>query len=467
MVHLFKELHPTDHFEITLPHAISTNERQLLTLFYQPLTGAEPISLYLTLWAEAEYSETSEMTHYYLMNVLTMPLGKVLEARIALEAIGLLRTWVKETGENRHFIYELVRPLDAKSFFKDPLLSMFLYSKIGEQAYRKLRQRFLKQVNKELHQEVTRSFIDVYKPVYTNVPKDFYEEAESKQHDYPFYYEQFDFGLLQSGLSEQLVPSAALTGEARELIAKLAFLYHLSPLDMQKVVMIALDEQMKLPEDRLKKASADYYKLTVSKDAPKLSKTFKHEAQQTTSENLSKEQELLHYLETTPPIQVLRDINNGKEPMPSSVKIAEDLVVQYGMPVGVVNVLLEYVMLSTDMKLPQKYVERIADHWSRKNLKTAKDAMDLARQERDKYAEWKTENTTKDTISPNPQSKSTQRKPNRRNNTRDEKVPDWFYKRDEKVETAPVPAQADAAVDFEKERQKILQKLGQQDGQVN
>ena len=57
MVHLFKELQPTDHFEITLPHALSTNERQLLTLFYQPLTGPEPISLYLTLWAEAEYAK--------------------------------------------------------------------------------------------------------------------------------------------------------------------------------------------------------------------------------------------------------------------------------------------------------------------------------------------------------------------------------------------------------------------------
>ena len=54
MVHLYKEIQPSDHFEITLPNVFSTNERQILTLFYQPLTGAEPISLYLTLWAEGE-----------------------------------------------------------------------------------------------------------------------------------------------------------------------------------------------------------------------------------------------------------------------------------------------------------------------------------------------------------------------------------------------------------------------------
>lgn len=447
MVHFFKELQATDHFEIVLPHALSTNERQLVTLFYQPLTGAEPISLYLTLWAEAEYAETKEMTHYYLMNVLSMSAKQVFEARIALEAIGLLRTYRQEYGDARKFIYELIRPLDAASFFNDPLLSMFLYSKIGEQPYRKLRQRFLARPSKEGYQEVTRSFIDVFKPVHTNVPQDLHDTKKQKQQDYPFYYNQFDFSLLQAGLSEQLVPSSALTVEAREMIAKLAFLYQLTPLDMQKVVLLSLDDDMRLQSDRLKKAAADYYKLTISKEAPKLAKTFTEQVPQ--KEQMTKEQELLHYLETTPPIQVLRDINKGKEPIPASVELAERLITTYGMPTGVVNVLLEYVMLSTDMKLPRKYVEQIADHWNRKNLQTAKEAMELARMERDKYAQWKADSTLKQT-QPAPRKQY-----NKKNGARDEKVPEWFYKRDEQPE--PVTGE----VDFEKERQKILQKLGQ------
>ena len=273
MVHMYKELLATDHFEITLPQSLSTNERQLLTLFYQPLTGPDPISLYLTLWAEGEDFTTGKMTHYYLMNVLGMSVRSIFEARIALEAIGLLRTWRKDENDSRTFIYELVRPLEAREFFADPLLSMFLFSKIGEQAYRKLRNRFCKQVDKQGFSEVTRTFTDVYKPVYTNVPQDILEERDTEQ-GYPFYFEQFDFDLLRAGLSEQLVPSSALTAEARHMIAKLAFLYHLSPLEMQKAVVLALDETMKLPLDRLKKAAADYYKIAISKDAPKLAKTF-------------------------------------------------------------------------------------------------------------------------------------------------------------------------------------------------
>ncbi|NLY79192.1 MAG: helicase DnaB, partial [Lysinibacillus sp.] len=386
MVLLYKELQPKDHFDIVLPHFLPTNERQLLTLLYQPLTGPEPISLYLTLWAEGEDSQTETVTHYHLMNMLDMSIGKVFEARIALEAIGLLRTFRKDEGEHRSFIYELVRPLDAETFFHDPLLSMFLFSKIGEQAYRKLRKRFIKRVDKESYKEVSRTFVDVYKPIHTNVPQEFFEsKMERKNSNYPFYYEQFDFELLQAGLSEQLIPSKVFTLEVKENIAKLAFLYQLTPVDMQKVVILAIDDQMQIPIDKLKKAAADYYKLTISKEAPKLEKTFEMNKQPVETKPLSKEQELIHYLETTPPIQVLRDINNGKEPLPSSVEIAEDLIMKHGMPVGVVNVLLEYVMLTTDMKLPRKYVERIADHWIRKNIQTAKEAMELARTERDQY----------------------------------------------------------------------------------
>lgn len=355
LIHLYKELQPADTFDIRLPHALSTMERQLVTLFYQPLTGAEPISLYLTLWAEAEQMPKQQMNHYYLMNVLGLPIGKVFEARIALEAIGLLRTWKKEEAEQRSFLYELMRPLDADSFMKDPLLSMFLFSKIGEQAYRKLRQRFIQPVRGTAYKDVSRAFMDVFKPVNTNIPTDLQGGIDSKENAqkvYPFYFEQFDFELLQAGLSDQLVPANLLTLEVRETIAKLAFLYHLTALDMQKVVILALDDELGISQERLRKAAADFYKLTVSKEPPKLAKVYAPPVEEDAVQK-TKDQELQHYLESTPPVQVLRDINNGKEPLQTSVQLAESLIVQHGMPVGVVNALLEYVMLSTDMKLPK------------------------------------------------------------------------------------------------------------------
>ena len=77
--------------------------------------------------------------------------------------------------------------------------------------------------------------------------------------------------------------------------------------------------------------------------------------------------------------------------------------------------------------------------------------MDLARQERDKYAQWKQESTQ-----PKPAAQTKKPAYNSRKGGRDEQVPDWFYKRNEEpVQEKP----QDDAVDFEKERLKILQKL--------
>ena len=73
---LYKELQPADLYMIRLPYSFSDYDRQLLTLFYQPLVGAESISLYLTLWADGEHNDKEQWSHYHLMNVLGMPMGK-------------------------------------------------------------------------------------------------------------------------------------------------------------------------------------------------------------------------------------------------------------------------------------------------------------------------------------------------------------------------------------------------------
>ena len=447
---LYKELQPADLYMIRLPYSFSDYDRQLLTLFYQPLVGAEGISLYLTLWADGELKNSELWSHYKLMNVLGVSIGKIFQARIALEAIGLLRTWQKSEEDGRIFHYELAAPLDAESFLKDPLLSMFLLNKIGENAYKQLRNRFIQKPNwNEGFVDVSRTFMDVFKPsTKTGMPISSTDEFQTKKRNssIPFYYDEFDFGLLQEGLSEQLVPKSAMTIEAKEVIAKLAFLYNLNAIEMQKVVILALDDELHLSEARLKKACADYYKLTVSKTAPVIEKIIEQKIEPISdnTQPMSKEEELIHYLETTSPAVVLKDIANGKDPILADVQLANHFVTHYKMPIGVVNVLLQYVLLKTDMKLTKNYAEKIASHWMRKDVKTAKQAMELARNEHEQYIKWKNEGSKQKTYTKKP--------------TREEKVPDWFYKKDgEKKQSGN---ETNGIQNIDEERKKLLAELG-------
>lgn len=430
-----------------LSHPFSDYDRQLLTLFYQPLIGSDAMSLFMTFWADAEQTSEREYNHYHLMNVLTNPLANIFEARISLEAIGLLRTHVKKEGDMRTFLYELLPPLDPKSFFEDPLLSTFLFSKIGEQAYRNLRNRFLLLLDEvDSYKEVSRTFLDVYKPVMVGNQLDM-ENTELQGRKKPevlsFDDSTFDFDLLRSGLSEQMVPQSALSKVPKEMIAKLAFLYSLTPLDMQKVIMMALDEELQLPEARLRRAAADFYKMNVSTEAPTLKKVFVQEPLSIEKNNeLTGDERLAHYFENTAPVDMLRALNK-KEPMPVDIKLAERLVNTHDFSVGVVNALFQYVHIRNDGKITNSYVERIASQWMNKKVETAMQAIQLSREEHDKFTQWKKDGQKAPTYNKKP--------------TREEMVPEWFYKEDEKKSEKKEPKKKDK--DIEERRKKLREEL--------
>lgn len=455
MVALFKELQPIDVYTIRMSQPFSEHDQKLLTLFYQPLIGSDAMSLFMTLWADAS-EEEAEYNHYHLMNVLSLPLAPIFEARISLEAIGLLRTYTKTEADQRTFLYELSPPLDAKAFFEDPLLSTFLFSKIGEQAYRNLRSRFLVATHEisSGYQEVSRTFLDVYKPVNHRVD---IEEVEGRfigrqeGNGVPFGQPNFDFDLLRSGLSEQMVPQAALSSISQELIAKLAFLYSLTPLDMQKVIMMALDENLQLPETRLRKAAADFYKMNTSKTPPILDKTFTQPLPPAEKKEMTREEELIHYLEYTPPAEMLRDLN-GKEPMPVDIQLAERLINTHELSVGVVNVLLQFVFIRNDGKITKGYVERIASHWMNKKVSNAREALEFSRKEHDKYMQWKNEEQKPKVFNKQP--------------TREAMVPEWFYENKDKKEVpkkatreGTEKAEPSKTTDLEERRRKLREEL--------
>ncbi|MGE7543421.1 replication initiation and membrane attachment family protein [Sporosarcina newyorkensis] len=451
---LYTELQPVDSFQVKLAHPFSFYDRQMITLFYQPLIGSEAVSLFLTLWTDAENMEAQEHTHYYLMNILSFPLQRIFEARISLEAIGLLRTYKKtDEMENRSFLYELLPPLDAPSFFHDPLLSTFLFSKIGEQPYRQLRSRFLQEsINEEMYQDISRTFLDVFQPARGDQAMELTYglefQGKTVAPGIPFYMSDFNFELFYSGLSEQMIPKSSLRSISQEMIAKLSFLYTLTPLDMQKVVMIAMDENHQVTEERARKAAAEFYKMNRSKVPPRLKKAFALPVNdEPMPEDLSREEELVYYLENISTIDMLRQITD-KEPLSVDINLAEELILTHEFPIGVVNALFQYIMLRNDMKITKGFAERIASHWASKKVEDVKTALELARKEHDKYMKWLKEGKQPNTGT---------RKP-----IREEKVPEWFAKRTNKSKKAETPSD----FNVEEERRKLMKELGIQETEV-
>ncbi|WP_413308345.1 DnaD domain protein [Bacillus sp. 1P10SD] len=461
MAQHWQEILPIDRYIVASDGLLHEYDRKVLTFLYQPLIGSTCLSLYMTLWAELEENRlwSDSSTHHLLMNMLGLNLKDIYEARLKLEGIGLLKTFVKTDEEgDRSFIYELIPPLTPEQFFLDGMLNIFLYRKIGKNHFARLKRFFSdQQMPKEKeYQDVTRAFQDVFAsatPGSLQYLQGLSEEMEpevdhhfiGRNNSKPIQIElsTFDFDLLMAGLNESLVPKKSLTQKVKEMISNLAFLYNIDPIQMKNIVLSAVDESSEIDLEELRKGARDWYQYVNQDQLPSLIERTQPAAQQVQKdEPKTQEEKLIRYLETTSPLRVLKDVSGGGEPSKSDLQIIEEVMFKQKLLPGVINVLIQFVMLKTDMKLTKGYVEKIAGHWARKQIKTVKEAMDLAKNEHRTYIGW-TDNKKAG-------------RPTKQKTIRKELIPEWF---EESPEEGKPAIQTNKSEEDEAKKRAIEEKL--------
>ncbi|KKK38319.1 Replication initiation and membrane attachment protein [Mesobacillus campisalis] len=464
MVQHWQEILPVDHYSVASNGLLHEYDRKVLTFLYQPLVGPVCLSLYMTLWAELEENRlwSASTSHHSLMTLLDMNLKDIYHARLKLEAMGLLKTFVKDDEEDvRSFIYELQAPLTPEQFFLDGLLNIYLYRKVGKNQFGRLKRFFAdKSVdNAEGYSEVTKAFQEVFvsaTPGTLQVHQDAEEEfgpgegqqfmgrQEPEAIQIPA--DEFNFELLLGGLNESLVSKNALNSRVKEAISNLAFLYSIDAIQMKNIVLSALTPDSEIDIEELRKAARDWYQFENQDQLPQLMDRVQP-AQFKTAASVPKTEEdkLVHYFETASPRQLLIDISGGAVPSKSEMQMIEDIMFKQKLLPGVCNVLVHYVMLRTDMKLTKAFIEKIASHWSRKKIQTVKEAMELAKKEHRQYLDWAEEKKSRPA-----QGKKQVRK---------EMLPDWFENKDSSRATDSQAGEED--FDFEKEKRLLEEELKQ------
>ncbi|MBU5212524.1 replication initiation and membrane attachment family protein [Heyndrickxia oleronia] len=436
MNQMWNEVQPVDRYQVTSNGILHEYDRKVISFLYQPLIGTNCYSLYSTLWNEIEINRiwSDDWTHYHLMNFLGLNLREIYEARLKLEGIGLLKTYMKKDGEERGFIYELQPPLSPEQFFTDGMLNVFLYRQLGHSHFQRMKKFFSDHViDRDSHKEITRSFQDVFTTNNDPFIQDMDAQNASLIENNSQYISRnetskiqievanFDFELLFAGLNEYLIPRKAITRQVKEAISNLAFLYSINAIEMKSLLLSSLNAEQEIDINDLRKAARDWYQLEHADGVPQLVDRIQPGLQRQAGVNdtMTQEEQLVHYLETTSPRQLLIDISDGAEPSKGDLVAIEEIMFQQQLPPGVVNVLIHYVMLKTDMKLTKNYIEKIASHWARKKVKTVKEAMDLAKNEHRQYQQW---------------AKNKDQKTQRKQPIRKEKLPDWFNEENNQTE---------------------------------
>lgn len=374
---------PADRYVIFNRTILTDFDKKVLITFYEPIIGHLAVSLYLTLWNDLEgiNQVSRELNHHHLMSILKCPLKVIKEAREALEAVGLMKTYYK-SGDVNSYIYEVFSPLSPSEFLNHPILNIVLYDNLGATEY-----EYLKKMYQKLRID-TKEYIDISKKideVYTSVSDiPVFESIERSISDIECN-EQVDFDLIISSIPKGLINERAFNKKTRELINQIAFIYKIDSLKMMELIRSVLNEYGMIDKTALRQAARKMYQYNNGA-LPTLIYRSQPEYLKSPAGDNSMHGKLVQLFESISPVDFLRNKYRGVKPTSSDLKIIEMLVVDLEMPPAVVNVLLDYVLIKNNNRLSRAYVETIAGQWKRAGLKNAEEAMRFAEKENNKMS---------------------------------------------------------------------------------
>lgn len=374
---------PADTFIVVNRTILSENDRKIISMLYQPIIGSIATSLYYTLWADLDKAEilSSEYTHHHLMSSLRIKMEHIVIARKKLEAVGLVKTYVKKSDVNS-FVYELFSPISASEFFNHPILNIVLYNNIGKKEYENLLKYFkVPRINLSSYEDITSSFDSVFDSapgtVYDNLNEDL---RVNKTGDIKID-KTFDFDLLISSVPSGVITNKTFSKEVKELINNLSFVYNLDEMEMNSSILSSIKENGLIDKVALRKNVKNYYKFSNENKLPKLVYKSQPEYLKSPVGSESKRAKMIYVFENTSPYNFLRGRSNGAKPSTRDLGILESLLNDFKLNPGVVNVLIDYVLKINNKKLTKNFLEAIASQWKRLNIETVEEAMKAAEKE--------------------------------------------------------------------------------------
>ncbi len=400
---------PADTYIVVNKTILKDDDRLLLTMLYQPLIGGIAINLFFTLWSFLDKREllSSEWTHHYLMSSTGFDLEKLKIAREKLEAIGLLKTYLKK-GNVNNYIYELYSPLNSYDFFSNPILNTVLYNNVGKIEYERLTTYFKKPIIKlDEYKNITNNFTDVFEAI-TELP---IEPLSSDIRRYHYrdleLISNLNIETILSKIPEEILNPRSITNELKDFIYKLSFIYNLDDYNTGELIKNSVNEQRKIDKELLQSNCQNYFRFEHEGKLPALAYKKQPESLRKKGPGLNKRDKMIYTFETISPADFLRGRNNNVNLTKYEKDILTYLLIELNLKPGVVNVLIDYVLKINNNKLIKSFIEVIASQWTRNKIETVEEAMLLAEKEYKKRNQYKS--TSK-------------------GNKKIEVVPEWFDK---------------------------------------
>jgi len=373
---------PADTFIVINKTAIQDDSRILVCL-YQPLIGAVALNMYNALCVHLDKLEmmSVEHTHNALLNNMLVSINELTDARIKLEGIGLIKTYVKQ-GSVNNYVYELYSPMSAKEFLENPILSTALYNAIGDVEYRRVKEFFKTPIiNLRNYEDITAKFTDVFAWTSSVPSHSDIGNVRSKTTRSLEIISKIDINTILSMIPEEILNHKSVTKDVKEYLTKISFIYDYDNEHMVELIRNSITDSHTIDKSKLRSNANNYYKFDNMGKLPGLIYKNQPEYLRSNKADTSNRTKIIHLFETTSPYDFISSKYKSGNPTNSDLNIIAYLLLDLDLKPGVVNVLIDYVLKINKNKLNKAFIDVIAAQWKKSNIEAVEDAMNIAEQE--------------------------------------------------------------------------------------
>lgn len=395
---------PADTFIVVNKTIISEKDRNIIVLLYQPIIGSTSVSLYYTLISYLDKSEllSGEWTHHHLLRDMMISNKELQESREKLEALGLLKSYVKK-GNINSFVYEIYSPVSPSEFINNPLLNIALFNSLGKLEYDRIVSFFkIPKINLREYEDITHKFSDVFEftkePLNDNIVYDIKKSSYRKLE----ILSKIDINTILEFIPDEMLNKRSLTRDTKEFLYKISYVYNYDNDDMVELIRNSISAKHTIDKKLLMENANKYYRYDNLGKLPSI--IYKNQPLYLRKDikDTSNRSRMINLFETTSPYDFIKSKYKTGNPSSSDLSIIAYLLIDLDLKPGVVNVLVDYVLKINNNKLIKSFVEVIASQWKKSGIETVSDAMAIAEEEyrkRNKVSSKKTDKVVSNTPS--------------------------------------------------------------------
>lgn len=345
-----------DTYTISSESIVTSYDRKILNMLYQPIIGYQAFAVYLTLYSEVELDllEVNENRFERIIKVMNIDLNTLQSSIDNLEGMGLLKSYQQKSDDFAKYHFKLYAPKAGNAFFEDVLFVSLLNRALENDDFLKTKLYFDKEsFDLDDYINISSSFVKVYGSMNQFEPVNM-KPGEYKGRKESEISGNIDFDLLSKYLENYHLAHILKNKTVKHEIERIALTFNTDLSMLADLIMQCSNPQDNTVDfDELKRQAKLAYDLKQYKNIHEY--IYYKNAEANNKYDKQSVYEFITYLLKT------------KKVSDSMLQNCENILRDYDISNGIFNVIFEY-SYNVKNTINYNYIKAIISDWQNKGI---------------------------------------------------------------------------------------------------